>query len=145
MVLVFATPAVSLPSQPGLLARISVPLRCCSLLHYRIALGPWWRWPLFTAFTFRPRARGDLAKANRASVLDTVSFVISAKRPGDTLAGAGRAITWAAMNAAVPAERQGWFWRPDAMGLIRVRCLPLTRRRCEWLAWDHLLQAERQP
>jgi len=29
------------------------------------------------------------AKANRASVLDTVRFVISAKRPGDTLAGAG--------------------------------------------------------
>ena len=29
------------------------------------------------------------AKANRASVLDTVRFVISAKRPSDKLAGAG--------------------------------------------------------
>jgi len=29
------------------------------------------------------------ANTNRASVLDTVRFVISAKRPGDTLAGAG--------------------------------------------------------
>jgi transposase len=29
------------------------------------------------------------AKANRASVLDTVRFVISTKRPAETLAGAG--------------------------------------------------------
>jgi hypothetical protein len=29
------------------------------------------------------------AKANRVSVLDTVRFVISAKRPGETLAGTG--------------------------------------------------------
>jgi hypothetical protein len=29
------------------------------------------------------------AKANGASVLDTVRFVLSAKRPGEALAGAG--------------------------------------------------------
>jgi transposase len=44
-----------------------------------------WGAETYTAF----RSVVSTAKANRASVLDTVRFVISAKRAGDALAGAG--------------------------------------------------------
>jgi hypothetical protein len=44
------------------------------------------QWGAETDAPFRPVV--STAKANRASVLDTVRFVISAKRAGDTLAGA---------------------------------------------------------
>jgi hypothetical protein len=43
-----------------------------------------WGAEIYAAF----RAVVSTAKANRACVLDTVRFVISAKRPGDRLAGA---------------------------------------------------------
>jgi transposase len=58
-----------------------------SVIFRKVTNGFRCEWGAQTYAAFRSVV--STAKANRASVLDTVRFVISAKRPGDTLAGAG--------------------------------------------------------
>ena len=58
-----------------------------SVIFRKVTNGFRCEWGAQTYAAFRSIV--STAKANRASVLDTVQFVISAKRPGDTLAGAG--------------------------------------------------------
>jgi transposase len=58
-----------------------------SVIFRKVTNGFRCEWGAETYAAFRSVV--STAKANRASVLDTVQFVISAKRPGDTLAGAG--------------------------------------------------------
>ena len=57
-----------------------------SVIFRKVTNGFRCEWGAETYAAFRSVV--STAKANRASVLDTVWFVISAKRPGDTLAGA---------------------------------------------------------
>jgi len=58
-----------------------------SVIFRKVTNGFRCEWGAQTYAAFRSVV--STAKANRASVLDTVRFVISAKRPGDALAGAG--------------------------------------------------------
>jgi transposase len=58
-----------------------------SVIFRKVTNGFRCEWGAETYAAFRSVV--STAKANRASVLDTVRFVISAKQPGDTLAGAG--------------------------------------------------------
>jgi transposase len=58
-----------------------------SVIFRKVTNGFRCEWGAETYAAFRSVV--STAKANRTSVLDTVRFVISAKRPGDTLAGAG--------------------------------------------------------
>jgi transposase len=58
-----------------------------SVIFRKVTNGFRCEWGAETYAAFRSVV--STAKANRASVLDTVRFVISAKRPSDTLAGAG--------------------------------------------------------
>jgi transposase len=58
-----------------------------SVIFRKVTNGFRCEWGADTYAAFRSVV--GTAKANRASVLDTVRFVISAKRPSDTLAGAG--------------------------------------------------------
>ena len=58
-----------------------------SVIFRKVTNGFRCEWGAETYAAFRSVV--STAKANRASVLDTVRFVISAKPPGDTLAGAG--------------------------------------------------------
>ena len=58
-----------------------------SVIFRKVTNGFRCEWGAQTYAAFRSVV--STAKANRASVFDTVRFVISAKRPGDTLAGAG--------------------------------------------------------
>jgi len=58
-----------------------------SVIFRKVTNGFRCEWGAETYAAFRSVV--STAKANRASVLDTVRFVISARRPGDTLAGAG--------------------------------------------------------
>jgi transposase len=58
-----------------------------SVIFRKVTNGFRCEWGAQTYAAFRTVV--STAKANRASVLDTVRFVISAKRPGETLAGAG--------------------------------------------------------
>ena len=58
-----------------------------SVIFRKVTNGFRCEWGAQTYAAFRSVV--STAKANRASVLDTVRFVISAKQPGDTLAGAG--------------------------------------------------------
>ena len=58
-----------------------------SVIFRKVTNGFRCEWGAETYAAFRSVV--STAKANGASVLDTVSFVLSAKRPGDTLAGAG--------------------------------------------------------
>ena len=58
-----------------------------SVIFRKVTNGFRCEWGAETYAAFRSVV--STAKANRASVFDTVRFVISAKRPGDTLAGAG--------------------------------------------------------
>jgi transposase len=58
-----------------------------SVIFRKVTNGFRCEWGAETYAAFRSVV--STAKANRAAVLDTVRFVISAKRPSDTLAGAG--------------------------------------------------------
>ena len=58
-----------------------------SVIFRKVTNGFRCEWGAETYAAFRSVV--STAKANRASVLDTVRFVISAKRPGDAPAGAG--------------------------------------------------------
>ena len=58
-----------------------------SVIFRKVTNGFRCEWGAETYAAFRSVV--STAKANRASVLDTVRFVISAKRPSDALAGAG--------------------------------------------------------
>ena len=58
-----------------------------SVIFRKVTNGFRCEWGAETYAAFRSVV--STAKANRASVLDTVRFVISAKRPGGNLAGAG--------------------------------------------------------
>ena len=58
-----------------------------SVIFRKVTNGFRCEWGAETYAAFRSVV--STAKANRASVLDTVRFVISAKRPGESLAGAG--------------------------------------------------------
>jgi len=58
-----------------------------SVIFRKVTNGFRCEWGAQTYAAFRSVV--STAKANRASVLDTVRFVISAKRPGEALAGAG--------------------------------------------------------
>jgi transposase len=58
-----------------------------SVIFRKVTNGFRCEWGAETYAAFRSVV--STAKVNRASVLDTVRFVISAKRPGETLAGAG--------------------------------------------------------
>jgi transposase len=58
-----------------------------SVIFRKVTNGFRCEWGAQTYAAFRSVV--STAKANRASVLDTVRFVISVKRPGDPLAGAG--------------------------------------------------------
>jgi transposase len=58
-----------------------------SVIFRKVTNGFRCEWGAETYAAFRSVV--STAKANRASVLDTVGFVLSTKRPGETLAGAG--------------------------------------------------------
>jgi transposase len=58
-----------------------------SVIFRKVTNGFRCEWGAETYAAFRSVV--STAKANRASVLDTVRFVLSTKRPGDALAGAG--------------------------------------------------------
>ena len=58
-----------------------------SVIFRKVTNGFRCEWGAETYAAFRSVV--STAKANRASVLDTIRFVLSTKRPGDALAGAG--------------------------------------------------------
>ena len=58
-----------------------------SVIFRKVTNGFRCEWGAETYAAFRSVV--STAKTNRASVLDTVRFVLSAKRPGEALAGAG--------------------------------------------------------
>ena len=58
-----------------------------SVIFRKVTNGFRCEWGAETYAAFRSVV--STAKANRASVLDTVRFVLTTKRPGDALAGAG--------------------------------------------------------
>ena len=58
-----------------------------SVIFRKVTNGFRCEWGAETYAAFRSIV--STAKANRASVLDTVRFVLSAKRPSDCLAGVG--------------------------------------------------------